>query len=66
MLEEEAGPEEEEDAAGEEAAASGCTTGNARIDTAARRNHRARRCSRSWRSGKADLLIDGTSDSMGG
>jgi hypothetical protein len=61
---EEAVPEAE-DAAAEEAAADGCSTGNAKIKTAARRSHRATVRSWSGRGGNADLLVDGTSDSMG-
>jgi hypothetical protein len=66
VADEEAGAEEEsEDAAGDEAAASGCPTGNVRSKTAARRNHPAGLSSRLRRGSKADLLVDGTSDSMG-
>jgi hypothetical protein len=56
---------EDEDAGDEEAAAIGCNPGNTRIKTAATRSHRGRLCSRSGRGGNADLLVDGTSDSMG-
>jgi hypothetical protein len=56
---------EEEDAADEEAAAADCTTWNARIKTAARRSHGATISTRSGRGGNADLLVDGTCDSMG-
>lgn len=55
-----------EDAPEEEAAANGCTTENARIEAATRRSHRGSLGSRSGRGGNADLLFDGTSDSMGG
>lgn len=58
---------EEEDAAAaaDEAAVSGCATEYVRIKTAARRSHHARLSSRSRRGVKADLLVDGTSNSMG-
>src|SRR5580658_689894 len=61
---EDAGPKEE-DAGPEAATANGCTTRPARTNTAARRSHRATIRSPSGRGGNADLLVDGTSDSMG-
>jgi ssDNA-binding replication factor A large subunit len=60
--EEEDGPDGE-DAADAEDAANGRAAGNARIKTTPRRKHCARRSCRSARN--RNLLVDGTSDSMG-